>query len=184
VIAPTNFLPMVRHGVGKTLPFDTEWLADSIAQSASREGYSLWWSSQVASSIVYYFQKETHPPILSLADIDGIVRLVLERIGAQNVARNFVLLPPRAAISLSSLAMEAEEGYELAFFDMLHGRLRNVASQTLSTLHIHGLRPCVKYLCQKKSWRRSCADLEAEILDHIYGCVSATQQASFRLLVT
>jgi len=185
LIALADMLPTVVHEDGFAHAFDTPWLVESIARAATPAGHSLWWSEQVADSIVYYFRGHRNGNSITTGDISAIVRDVLDKIGAGDVAQAFEPLPPRFHLSLRALALQVGSGFELMFFNRLHHRLTEVGLRAYSSVHLYGLKPTVKYLCGRQSWRRKCVEFEKEIL-HTAHAVLVQQQTTreIQLLVT
>ncbi len=185
MIAPLNLIPMVDFGGRRVAPFDPGWLLDSIHRAAAPAGHSMWWSEQVCRAVVRYLREDAQAPLVQSTELGELVRLVLERVGAGDVASRFKILPPRVSISLPWLAEQAGAGFELAFFDALRGRLEDALKNEVSGIVCYGIKPAVKSLAGRLSWRRRCVELEQEVVRHIQDTVAgAREAATVPLLVT
>ena len=95
-------------------------------------------------------------------------------IGYAEVGECFEAAAPFARISLLEVAQQAGDGFELAFFAGLAGRLREVMLLGGSYCEMHGLEPCVRMLRRKRGWGRKCAALRAEIVEFARNSTSAS----------
>ena len=171
MIAPINFLPAIDHG-GRITPLDEGWLVDAVQRAASQAGYSIWWGKQVAGALLLFLREEEHPPVLTVEAISRIVKKVATQLGAPGLAAFFSPLPPRALISLASLAHES--GMELVFFQRLREAIHRELIPTVGFIHLYGLRPCIKHLCGSATWGKRCVQMQHELIDHIDSQIAKT----------
>ena len=105
-------------------------------------------------------------------------------VGYGEIGQHFAPAPPRVQVSLVALAMEAGAGYELAFFEMLGRRLRELCREPGGCFELLGLERCVKLLRGKKTWSRDCDALREEIVcftrEHS-GTAAARNEIAFSL---
>ena len=98
--------------------------------------------------------------------------------------QHFAPAPPRVQVSLVELARAAGSGYELAFFELLGRRLRELCREPGSYFELLGLEPCVKLLRARKTWSRDCDALRSEIVGFVRehsGTAAARKEVSFSL---
>jgi hypothetical protein len=185
MIAPVNLVPVVRHSHGRLLPLDSEWLVESIAHAATRNGRSLWWAQQVGRAILAFLKDDAPGATLSPREITSTVRDVLERVGAPEVARSFQILPPRVRVSLWRIVRECGGGFELAFYRRLRDTLTDALSSRVSVLEICDSRAAIKLLCARRRWRSRCRDAERELLSALEDILSRIPRAhGIRIEVT
>lgn len=170
-----SILPVIRMARnGHLIPFERNWIIQSVSAAASRVGYQKWWLSEhVVEAVTLYFQYEKKEAAITEPQLATAVVSVLQVIGYGDIARRFKLLPPPARISLSELALRAGHGYELAFFDLLRSELRAVLYTGTSRIEFSDLRRCVKLLRSAKIWSRDCAGLRTEIVAFIRAEINA-----------
>jgi hypothetical protein len=180
MIAFHNNLPVISLTNGRIVVFEREWLCRALGVAANRAGYPKWWlSDHVAKSVQMWLEQlgETTPAV-PVALLTRAVRGALQVIGYAEVGECFEAVAPFSRISLLELAEDAGDGYELAFFNELGGRLREVLDLGGSYCELHGIEPCVKKLRRKRAWGRECAALRAEIVNFARQQTSATHRAS------
>ncbi len=158
-------LPVIQLASGQAIAFERDWLVRSLAQAAARAGYEKWWlAAHVAESVTEFLRDQTELNVLPVERLTAAVRSVLQVIGYGEIGQHFTPAPPRVRISLVELAREAGHGYEMAFFEMLGRRLRELCREPGSYFELLGLEPCVKLLRSRKSWSRDCDALRTEIV--------------------
>jgi hypothetical protein len=168
VIALTNFLPMLRLEDSSVQAIRPDWLTICLRRAADRAGYTKWWlADHVAESALCFLSTQYEAPIIARQQIDEIMRSVLQAIGYGEIATHYQTLNPPYEISLYELANEAGPGYELAFFHLLKERIQPAFGEGASSINVHGLQPCVRYLQSTKTWSRSCSQLRSEIVEYI-----------------
>jgi hypothetical protein len=168
MIAFRDNLPVVRFGDGLAFAFERAWLCGALVRAAERAGYRKWWlASHVTESVTNYLEQDFEDPVICEVRLEKAVRSVLEVIGYSDVAGQFRVEPPPARISLEDLARDAGYGYELAFFDLLRGRLREVLSGRAERLEICDAHRGIKLLRSAKSWRRDCSGLLEEVVGFV-----------------
>lgn len=165
MIALRNNLPLVRFSDGRVMNFERPWLASALVRAAETAGYKKWWlADHVTESVASYLQQDFDEHIVTICRLEKAVQSVLQVIGYSDVANCFRTMPPPVRISLAELAREAGHGYELAFFEILRGRLREVIASPTVEIELSEIHSCVKQLRSAKNWRRDCAGLLGEIV--------------------
>ena len=165
MIAFPNELPLIRLGNGEIVPFEADWLAQSLSGAARKAGLVKWWlAPHVTASVTEYLRTENEAPVIEVGRLEQAVRSVLQCIGYSEVSSHFQIGQPMVNISLIDLAREAGTGYELAFFELLARRLTDAFASRTPHFRLIGLHACVKLLRARKIWSRDCDQLQAEIV--------------------
>jgi hypothetical protein len=165
MIALRDNFPLVRFQDGSVMNYDRAWLATAVVRAAETAGYKKWWlTNHVTESVSSFLQQDFDGNVVSIGRLEKAVQSVLQVIGYSDVARCFQTLPPPVRISLADLARRAGHGYELAFFELLRARLRDIPDGEAQQVELHDLHPCVKLLRGAKAWRADCAQLTGEIV--------------------
>jgi hypothetical protein len=167
MIAFRDNLPVIVLPNGHIVAFEREWLGRALGVAANRAGYSKWWlADHVAGSVQMWLESiSENTTTVTVAQLTRAVRGALQVIGYAEIGDCFEAVAPFSRISLSDLAQQAGDGFELAFFVALSSRLREVLAQGGSYCEIHGLDVCVRYLCRTRGWGRACAKLRDEIVE-------------------
>jgi hypothetical protein len=165
MIAFKDGLPVIQMANGQAVAFERDWLVRSLASAAQRAGYGKWWLAEhVAESVTSYLRDQKEITVLPVEKLTTAVRSVLQVIGYGEVGQYFEPGPLQVRVSLVELAREAGTGYELAFFERLRLRLRQLLQEKSLHFELLGLEPCVKLLRARKVWCRDCDALRAEIV--------------------
>ena len=189
MIAFRDDLPLIVLGNRRAVAFDSGWLTRALVVAAHQAGYPNWWlAPHVAESVQSWLKTLTGRTVMPVADFTRAVREALKAIGFARIADTFEAASPFARISLTELAQQAGNGFELAFFDTLHRRLREVLKAGGSYCELHGLEQCVKVLRQRRNWNRSCDELRAEIVafardQTIHACVRVREHSGRELFL-
>ncbi len=167
MIAFRDNLPVITLGNGRVVVFEREWLCRALGVAANRAGHPKWWLAEhVAKSVQLWLEQlGENTPTVPVALLTRAVRGALQAIGYAEVGECFEAVSPFTRISLVEVAEQAGDGFELAFFNGLGERLREVLELGGSYCELHGLESCVKRLRRKRAWGRDCAVLQAEIVN-------------------
>jgi len=174
MIAPKDNLPLVEFDSGQVVAFQRDWLLRSLAQAAEKAGYQKWWLAEhVAESITAYliYNQEN---VVTVGRLATSVQSILQVIGYAEIASHFTPGPPIMRVYLHDLACEAGNGYELAFFDMLAQRIREMMEMHATYFELLHLERCVKLLRSKKIWSRDCDVLRCEIVTFVREQIAAS----------
>jgi hypothetical protein len=168
VIALRDSLPLLRQNENEDSAIRGDWLCFCLCRAAEKAGYSHWWLAEhVAASVMCYLSTTYEKNVISPKQLCDIVLSVLQAIGYAEVALCLDTLQPTLEISLSELAKEAGQGYELAFFRLLKERVQPALSDRASNLDVYGLQSCVRHLQAVKTWSHNCSRLRSEIVDFL-----------------
>lgn len=178
MIALRDALPLVRFGDGNVMNFERGWLSSALLRAAESAGYKKWWLAEhVTESVTSYLEQDFREHVVTICRIEKAVQSVLQVIGYSDVAAHFRTLPPPVRISLSELARDAGDGYELLFFELLRARLRDVILSETQQVELCDLHRCVKLLRSAKNWRRDCSGLRGEIVSFVRGEIDLSHRA-------
>lgn len=163
MIALCSNLPLVAWHSARPLPLSEGWLKESIVESAEMAGFSNWeMSEQVAKAILFFIQRDYNEQVLSVEDLQSIIRKSLRGIGYPNVAEQALVVAPRLNIHLPDIARQSP--YELLFFLHLKTCLNEARRIVVRGVRLQGLRPAVKIIDGCRHWRPSCDRLSHEIV--------------------
>jgi len=165
MIALRDGMPLVSLPDGRSVLFDKRWITASILSAAESAGYHRWWlADHIAESVTVYLQRDFEQNAVEIPNLTDAVIHVLETLGFPDVAERFQLPEPPVSLSLTDLAREAGDGYELAFFGLLGERLQRAANSHSTRLEIHDLSGCVRLMGRRS---RSIRNLREEIVGFI-----------------
>jgi len=165
MIAFLDGLPLVTLPDGRNTLFDKRWITASILSAAEEAGHHHWWLAEhIAESVSVYLRRDFEANNVAIPSLSEAVLHVLESLGFHDVAEKFHLPDPPVSLSLTDLAREAGDGYELAFFGLLGERLQRAANSRSTRVEIHDLSGCVRLMGKR---RRSVQSLRAEIVGFI-----------------
>ena len=165
MIAFRDGLPLIELANGQTVAFDSAWLVRALNVASQRAGYPQWWlAPHVAESVRVWLGTLGDTRLIPVSKLTRAVRAALQTIGYTEVGDRFEASTPFARISLTEIAHEAGNGFELAFFQSLGRRLQEALQLGGNYCELIGLEPCVKLLRQKKAWSPTCDALRSEIV--------------------
>lgn len=163
MIALPYELPLVDWKTKRQIPLSDGWLDESLTHAAESAGTSDWqWSRDIALAVNQYLKDEYPSSIISVPELETIVKKSLTAIGYPEVASHFNILPPRVSIYLPDIANEAS--FELLFFSLLKEKLEEANTLLVRGVKLEGLRSCVKILGRTRRWQTRCQRLSEEIV--------------------
>jgi hypothetical protein len=178
MIAFLDGMPLVALPNGRNTTFDKRWVTDSLRQAAHEAGHHQWWLAEhIAESLSVYLKRDFDENLVPVINLQEAVLDVLQNLGFEDVAGHFQLSDPPVRLSLKELALEAGEGYELAFFGILGDHLQRVSRSRSLRLEIYDLPDCLRMLSGNR--RRGHREvLREEIVDFVreYGHAAGTHR--------
>lgn len=156
--------PALQIGRYQVIDYDTAWLDDALrraARAADHEDFPF--VDDIRSGIVKYLETKCPLKLLHLEDLYDRMRKMLVKIGCQRIAEKLEALAPPVTVSLVRAAMEAGNGFELAFFETLRLELGDLRSAGAEEIRFTGLRESTLILRGTSKWNKQCADLHSEI---------------------
>ena len=149
------------------------------ARAANHEDFPF--VADIRSGIVKYLETKCPLKLLHLEDLYDRMRRMLVKIGCECIAEKLEPLAPPVTVSLVRAAMEAGNGFELAFFETLRRELRELRAAGAEEIRFTGLRESALILRGTAKWNKHCDSLLAEVQAFLkdWNC---DQPATHRLL--
>lgn len=164
MIALPAQLPLLRVGRYEVTTYGQDWLEENIRDAARAAGQGDWWfTPDIVRSLMIYLRERFPGTTITLEELTGKIRSILEKIGFTDIGDRVALTPPALSLSLDDLAREAGEGFELRFFQLLDARLQELSDLGASAVALTASHDGVKRLCAAKYWTQTCRRLEREI---------------------
>lgn len=156
--------PALQIGRYQVIDYDTEWLdlaLERAAAAADHEDFPF--VADIRSGIVQYLETKCPLKLLQLEDLFDRVRRMLIKIGCERIAEKLEPLAPPVTVSLVRAAVEAGNGFELAFFETLRIELGELRAVGAEEIHFTGLRESAMVLRGSGKWNKHCEALLREI---------------------
>jgi hypothetical protein len=157
--------PALQIGRYQVIDYDTAWLDDALrraARAADHENFPF--VEEICDGIVQYLETKCPLRLLQLDELYERLRKMLVKIGCTPIAEKLEPLAPPVTVSLVRAAMEAGNGFELAFFETLRSELANLHRAGVEEIRFVSLRQCVLILRGTQQWNKGCEALLQEIL--------------------
>jgi hypothetical protein len=146
------------------IDYDTAWLDDALrraALAADHEDFPF--IPDIRSGIVQYLETKCPLKLLHLDDLFERMRKMLVKIGCERIAEKLEPLAPPVTVSLVRTALEAGNGFELAFFETLRIELVDLRAAGAEQIRFTGLRESSLILRGTAKWNKHCESLHDEI---------------------
>lgn len=160
--------PALQIGRYQVIDYDVAWLDDALrraAQAADHQDFPF--VEEICAGILQYLETKCPLKLMHLDDLYERLRRMLVQIGCQPIAEKLEKVAPPVTLSLVRAALEAGNGFELAFFEMLRGELAGLRSVGAEEVRFVGLRASVLILRGVKQWDKGCEALLREIREFI-----------------
>jgi hypothetical protein len=164
VISLIGNRPALQIGRYQVIDYDTEWLDSALhraALAANHEDFPF--VAEIRSGIVEYLETKCPLKLLPIDELYDRLRRMLVKIGCEKIAEKLAPLAPPVTVSLVRAAMEAGNGFELAFFEMLRSELASLRAAGVEEIHFTGLRESAMVLRGAAKWNKHCQTLLTEI---------------------
>jgi len=156
--------PALQIGRYQVIDYDTAWLDDALRRAALAADHANFpFIEEIRNGVVQYLETKCPLRLLRLDDLYARLRKMLVRIGCAPIAEKLEPLAPPVTVSLVCAALEAGNGFELAFFETLRDALANLRSAGAEEIRFVGLRQCVLILRGTQHWNKGCEALLREI---------------------
>ena len=156
--------PALQVGRYQVIDYDTAWLDDALsraARAADHEDFPF--VEDIRSGVVRYLETKFDLKLLPLDELFDRMRKMLVKIGCERIAEKLEPLAPPVTVSLVRAAMEAGNGFELAFFETLRVELGDLRAAGAEVIFFTGLRESSLILRGRAKWNKRCDSLLAEI---------------------
>ena len=156
--------PAIQIGRYQVIDYDTAWLDDALYRAAAAaEHEDFPFVEDIRSGIVRYLETKCSLKLLHLEELFERMRKMLVKIGCERIAEKLEPLAPPVTVSLVRAAMEAGNGFELAFFETLRVELAELRSVGAEEIRFTGLRESSLILRGTAKWNKHCETLLSEI---------------------
>lgn len=156
--------PALQVGRYQVIEYDTAWLDDALrraARAADHEDFPF--VADIRSGIMTYLETKCPLKLMPIGDLFERLRKMLIKIGWERIAEKLEPLAPPVTVSLVRAAMEAGNGFELAFFETLRAELGDLRAAGAEQIHFTGLREGTLILRGTTKWTKHCEELYGEI---------------------
>ncbi len=156
--------PALQIGRYQVIDYDTAWLDSALRRAAlAAEHEDFPFVDDIRSGIVKYLETKCPLKLLPLDELYDRMRRMLVKIGCEKIAEKLEPLAPPVTVSLVRAAMEAGNGFELAFFEMLRAELSDLRAAGAEDIRFTGLRESAMILRGTSKWNKRCQILLSEI---------------------
>lgn len=161
--------PILRIGPHhQVIGYDTEWIDRAIrraAMAAGRDDFPC--VEDITIGIVHYLENSCPLSLLPIEDLYVRIDRMLRRISCDAIADQLTVLSPPVTLSLASTLRELDFGFELGFFQQLHGQLEELHCYGVEKIKVVEVRDTVLQLRNQTRWTRNCDALATDILSFI-----------------
>jgi hypothetical protein len=164
VISLIGNRPALQIGRYQVIDYDTGWIDDALrraARAANHEDFPF--VDDIRSGVVKYLETRCPLKLLPIGELYDRMRRMLVKIGCGRIAENLTPLAPPVTVSLVRAALEAGNGFELAFFEMLRSELADLRAAGAEVIRFTGLRESAMILRGSGKWNKRCQGMLIEI---------------------
>jgi hypothetical protein len=164
VISLIGNRPALQIGRYQVIEYDTAWLDDALlraARAADIEDFPF--VAEIRNGVVKYLETKCPLKLLQLEELFDRMRKMLIKIGCERIAEKLEPLAPPVTVSLVRAAMDAGNGFELAFFEMLRSELLDLRASGAEEIRFTGLRESSLILRGASKWNKHCDKMLKEI---------------------
>ena len=156
--------PALQIGRYQVIDYDTAWLDDALRRAAvAAELEDFPFVADIRGGIVQYLETKCPLKLLPIDELFDRMRKMLVTIGCGKIADNLRPLAPPVTVSLIRAAMDAGNGFELAFFETLRTELSDLKAAGAEEIRFIGLRESSLILRGTSDWNKQCDSLLVEI---------------------
>jgi hypothetical protein len=164
VISLIGNRPALQIGRHQVIDYDTAWIDDALrraARAADQEDFPF--VDEIRSGVVQYLETKCPLKLMRLDELYDRMRRMLVKIGCTGIAEKLEPLAPPVTVSLVRAAMDAGNGFELAFFENLRAELAALRTAGAEEIRFTGLRESAMILRGAGKWNKHCETLLFEI---------------------
>ncbi len=160
--------PALQIGRYQVIDYDVAWLDDALRQAAeAAEHPDFPFIAEIREGIEQYLETKCPLKLMHLDELYRRLRKMLVKIGCEPIAAKLVQLAPPVSVSLARAAVEAGNGFELAFFEALRVELAALRDDGAVEVRFTDLRASVLILRGVEHWNKGCEALLLEIQSFI-----------------
>ncbi len=167
MISLPHHLPLVRVGSNCLAVCDDDWLEDKILDAAEGTDLPQWKVEAISKGVYRFLSKSYKGTVIESDELIALIARLLESTGLGHVAARIDNSPPTVRISLSDLARRAGSTHDLAFFQLLEDKCREVLESGASSVICSGMERCIATLRSNRRWNMSDESLQQEIESRI-----------------
>ena len=162
--------PALQIGRHQVIDYDTAWLDLALQRAAiAADCEDFPFVEDIRCGVVKYLETKCSLKLLDLTELFERVRKMLVKIGCEQIAEKLEPLAPPITVSLVRSAMEAGNGFELAFYESLRFELRDLRASGAEEIRFVGLRESSMILRGSAKWTRDCDAILMEIQAFLKG---------------
>lgn len=182
MICISGNMPVLQIGEHQISDYDTHWIRRAIENASHRANQPHFsFIDDVHDGIVYYLEHKCSLRLLQIEALYTRIRHTLKRIGCEAIANTLEVECPPITISLERAATEAGNGYELAFYQILHSEMHSLKKLGAREVFFSEIRESILILKQVKQWHDECDQLESDILLWLKDAGTSPQRQGFRI---
>jgi len=182
MICISGNMPVLQIGEHQVSNYDTHWIRLAIENAAFRANQPYFsFVDDVYDGIVYYLEHKCSLRLLEIEALYMRIRHTLKRIGCEAIANELVMECPPITISLERAAIEAGNGYELAFYQILQSEMLTLKKLGVREVFFSELNESILILKQSKGWQSDCDQLENDILLWLKNAGTRPQRQGIRI---
>lgn len=156
--------PALQIGPYQVIDYDTAWLDDALRRAALAADHDDFpFIADIRSGIVIYLETKCPLKLLRIDELFDRMRKMLVKIGCEKIADKLEPLAPPVTVSLIRAAMDAGNGFELAFFSSLRLELAELRAAGAEEIRFTGLKKSALILRGTEHWNPHCDRLFSEI---------------------
>lgn len=175
-------MPVLQVGEHQVTNYDTYWIRRAIENAAARANQPYFaFVDDVYDGIIYYLEHHCPLNLLPIETLYLRIRHTLKRIGCEAIANAIEIECPPVTISLERAAVEAGNGYELAFYRILQSEMMALKELGASEVFFSEITESILVIRQSKDWCSDCDQLEADILVWLKNAGTQPQRQGFRI---
>lgn len=175
-------MPVLQVGEHQISNYDTYWIRRAIENASIRANQPYFtFVDDVYDGIVYYLEHKCPLRLLAIESLYTRIRHTLKRIGCEAIANALEIECPPITISLERAAIEAGNGYELAFYQILQKEMIDLKTLGAREVFFSEMRESILILKQADYWDGDCDQLESDILLWLKNAGTQPQRQGFRI---
>jgi hypothetical protein len=158
-------LPVLQIGRHQVAGYGTGWIDVALkraAESSDRADFPF--INDIRDGVLHYLEHKCPWRLLPIEDLFERMRRMLRRIGCDAIADKLQPLAPPLTVSIARAAREADNGFELVFFQKLQNEIDDLRTRGAEEFRFTDLRESAQILRGAARWNRACEHLHREIL--------------------
>ena len=159
-------LPYLKIGNHCIQDYDTSWIKTALERMAKKSQQSDFPIEEIYQGIQIYLKEKCQSPAIEIEELFQKIRMILNNIHCQHLAKNLQNLTPPLTFSLLLQFQRAQNTYELGFFYQLQ-EITSFSRYGAEILQFTQIDQCVKALNGRERWSKKCSQSREEILTYL-----------------